>query len=146
MTPVADFRAEYEAALAELAAGSPQAYVYVVSIPDVYRLWLLFHNNPNARFAWRLSGFCKSMLANPGSTAPADMARRQRVRERIVEYNTVLANGCAVYVHCHFDGNAVFNYPFEQKDVSKFDYFHPSREGQRVLAEITWQAGFEFVP
>jgi hypothetical protein len=41
MTAVAEFRAQYEAALADLAAGSPQAYVYVVSIPDVYRLWAL---------------------------------------------------------------------------------------------------------
>jgi lysophospholipase L1-like esterase len=146
MTPVADFQAQYETALAQLAAGSPQAYMYVVSIPDVYRLWLLFHENPNARFAWRLTGFCKSMLANPGSTAPADMARRQRVRQRIIAYNTVLANGCALYLRCHFDGDAVFEYPFQPKDVSKADYFHPSREGQRVLAEITWLAGFRFVP
>lgn len=146
MTPVADFRAQYKSALAELASGSPQAYVYVVSIPDVYRLWLILHNGPNARLAWRLTGFCKSMLANPGSTAPADVARRQRVRQRIVDYNTVLADGCALYIRCHFDDNAVFNYPFELKDVSKVDYFHPSREGQRVLAAVTWQAGYAFVP
>jgi lysophospholipase L1-like esterase len=146
MTPVAEFRSQYEQALAELAAGSPDASVYVVSIPDVYRLWLLFHENRNARLAWRLTGFCKSMLANPGSTAPADEARRQRVRQRIVDYNAVLANGCAIYVRCHFDDNAVFDYTFQPKDVSKVDYFHPSREGQRVLAAITWEAGFEFVP
>jgi lysophospholipase L1-like esterase len=146
MTSVAEFRSEFEAALAELADGSPQAHFYVVSIPDVYRLWLIFHNDPEARFAWRLTGFCKSMLANPGSTAPADEARRQRVRQRIIDYNAVLADGCALYVRCHFDGNAVFNYAFQRKDVSKVDYFHPSREGQRVLAAVTWDAGFDFVP
>jgi lysophospholipase L1-like esterase len=146
MTPVEDFRAQYETALASLTAGSPQAHVYVISIPDVYRLWLLFHNDPNARFAWRLTGFCKSMLANPGSTATADAARRQRVRARIVQYNAVLADGCAVYIRCRFDRNAVFDYAFQAKDVSKVDYFHPSREGQRVLAAKTWQAGYQFVP
>jgi lysophospholipase L1-like esterase len=146
MTPVAEFRAQYEAALGGLAAGSPQAYVYVVSIPDVYHLWALFHEDPRARFAWRLTGFCKSMLTNPGSTSTADEARRQRVRQRIVDYNAVLADGCALYVRCHFDGNAVFDYRFETKDVSKADYFHPSREGQRVLAAVTWEAGFDFVP
>ncbi len=146
MTPVAEFRSQFEAALADLAAGSSQAYVYVVSIPDVYRLWLIFHSDPEARLAWRLTGFCKSMLANPASTAPADEARRQRVRQRIVDYNTVLADGCAVYLRCRFDGNAVFNYPFQPKDVSKVDYFHPSREGQRVLATVTWAAGYDFVP
>ena len=53
---------------------------------------------------------------------------------------------CALYVRCHFDGKAVFNYAFQRKDVSKVDYFHPSREGQRVLAAVTWDAGFDFVP
>lgn len=146
MTPVAEFRSQFEAAFAELSAGSPQAYVYVVSIPDVYRLWLIFHDDAQARLVWRLTGFCKSMLANARSTAAADEARRQRVRQRIIDYNAVLANGCAVYVRCHFDGNAVFDYAFQRKDVSKVDYFHPSREGQRVLAAVTWEAGFDFVP
>jgi lysophospholipase L1-like esterase len=146
MTPVADFRSQYERALAQLAAGSPQAHVYVVSIPNVYRLWALFHGNPSARLVWRLTGFCKSMLANQGSTAAADSARRARVRQRIVAYNAVLADGCAAYIRCRFDGNAVFRYPFEAKDVSKVDFFHPSREGQRVLAAVTWQAGYQFVP
>jgi hypothetical protein len=146
MTPVSEFRGEYETALAELATGSPQAHAYVVSIPDVYRLWQLFHENAEARLKWRLTGFCKSMLARPASTAPEDMARRQRVRERIVAYNQVLADGCAAYVNCLFDGDAVFDYPFARKDVSRHDFFHPSREGQRVLAEITWQAGYDFAP
>lgn len=39
------------------------------------------------------------------------------------------------------DGNAVFNYPFQPRHVSTRDYFHPSLEGQRVLAEVTWNAG-----
>jgi lysophospholipase L1-like esterase len=146
MTPVSEFRAEYETALAELSAGSPQAHVYVVSIPDVYRLWELFHEKAEARLKWRLTGFCKSMLARPASTAPEDMARRGRVRERIEAYNQVLEEGCAAYAQCLFDGNAVFDYPFARKDVSRHDFFHPSREGQRVLAEVTWQAGYDFVP
>ena len=141
MTPVAEFRAQFEVAMGTLAAGSPDALVYVVSIPDVYRLWLILHENPDARWKWRLTGFCKSMLANPASTAPADEARRQRVRKRIVEYNHVLADVCAEYVLCRFDGNAVFSYPFQSRHVSTRDYFHPSRDGQRVLAQVTWSAG-----
>ena len=141
MTPVEDFRAQFQQAMRAATTGSPQALVYVVSIPDVYRLWLILHNNPNARATWRLTGFCKSMLANPGSTAPADEERRQRVRQRIVDYNGVLATVCAQYVMCSFDGNAVFEYPFQPRHVSTWDYFHPSLEGQRVLADVTWNAG-----
>jgi lysophospholipase L1-like esterase len=141
MTPVAEFRAQFEAAMQTLSAGSPGALVYVVSIPDVYRLWLILHENPQARLTWRLTGFCRSLLANPGSTAPADEARRQRVRQRVVAYNGVLADVCAQYVMCAFDGNSVFDYPFRPRHVSTRDYFHPSREGQRTLAAVTWVAG-----
>jgi lysophospholipase L1-like esterase len=141
MTPVADFRAQFTQAMETVTAGSPAALVYVVSIPNVYRLWQILHDNPSARLAWRLTGFCKSMLANPGSTAPEDEARRKRVRDRIIDYNEELATVCGRYVMCHFDGNAVFAYPFEPRHVSTRDYFHPSLEGQRALAETTWDAG-----
>jgi lysophospholipase L1-like esterase len=141
MTPVADFRAQFEVALSTLADGSPQTLVYVVSIPDIYRLWAILHEDPSARLTWRLTGFCRSMLANPGSTAPADEARRQRVRQRVIDYNEVLDTVCATYVMCRFDEHAVFDYPFERRHVSTRDYFHPSLEGQRALAEVTWNAG-----
>jgi lysophospholipase L1-like esterase len=141
MTPVVDFRAQFEQAMAAVTAGSPGALVYVVSIPDVYQLWLILHDNASARLIWRLTGFCKSMLANPASTAPADEARRQRVRDRIIDYNKVLATVCLQYVRCRFDGNVVFDYPFEPRHVSTRDYFHPSLEGQRALADVTWDAG-----
>jgi GDSL-like Lipase/Acylhydrolase family len=141
MTPVSEFRAHFELALTMVSTGSPQAVVYVVSIPDVYRLWEILHTKREARLTWRLTGFCKSMLANPGSTAPEDMARRQRVRQRIVDYNAVLAAVCARHVTCRWDDWAVFEYPFEPRHVSTRDYFHPSLEGQRTLAAVTWAAG-----
>jgi lysophospholipase L1-like esterase len=146
MTPVADFRAQFQRAMTTVTTGSPAAVVYVVSIPDVYRLWYILHNNPNARLSWRLTGFCKSMLANPDSTAPADEARRQRVRQREIEYNTALAEVCAQFTpQCRFDGNvdggAAFALRFTTSDVSTRDYFHPSIEGQRALAEATWNVG-----
>jgi GDSL-like Lipase/Acylhydrolase family len=141
MTPVSEFRAQFVHAMNTVSTGSPTAVVYVVSIPDIYRLWLILHDNPNARLLWRLTGFCRSMLARPGSTAPEDEARRQRVRQRVIDYNTVLEDVCELYVQCRFDGNVVFDYPFQPRHVSTRDYFHPSLEGQRVLAEVTWNAG-----
>ena len=141
MTPVAEFRTQFEEAMATVSSGSPQALVYVVSIPDIYRLWAILHENPTARLVWRLTGFCRSMLANPASTAPEDEARRQRVRQRVIDYNGVLGSVCATYVLCRFDGNAVFNYRFAPRHVSTRDYFHPSLEGQRALARVSWAAG-----
>jgi lysophospholipase L1-like esterase len=144
MTPVDDFRARFEGAMARLSAGLPRSRLYVVSIPNVYRLWRLFRDDRAAVFIWRVTGFCRSLLARPTSTATADQARRRRVRARVVAYNEQLQAVCALYIHCRFDGNAVFNFPFGVEHVSKRDYFHPSRAGQRKLADVTWGAGFDF--
>jgi len=83
------------------------------------------------------------MLANPTSTAAADNARRDRVRQRVVDFNTQLAQACAAYGgNCRFDGNAAFNYPFVAGQVSTWDYFHPNASGQQILASMTYDAGF----
>jgi PKD repeat protein len=124
-----------------LTAGSSATYAYVVSIPDVYQLWNLFKNDFWARFIWATAGICQSLLANPGSTAATDVARRAAVRQRNIDYNAALASVCAEFVRCRFDGNVVFNTPFTTADVSG-DYFHPSTAGQAKLAAVSWAAGY----
>lgn len=143
MTSVASYRASLDAALGRLKSGLPNAAVFIASVPDVKRLWFIGKDNGTARFYWSLGGICQSMLANPTSTAAADNARRDRVRQRVVDFNTQLAQACAAYgANCKFDGNAVFNFPFVLGQVSGWDYFHPNREGQRMLAQVTYAAGF----
>jgi hypothetical protein len=142
MTSVDTFRSQFQAAMTKLAAGSPTTRVYVVSIPDVYNLWDLFHNNSSARQTWFSLQLCQSMLANPASTRQADVDRRARVRQRNIDFNTVLAQVCAQYPNqqCRFDGNAVFNNRVAKSDVSTRDYFHPSLAGQAKLAAVAWGA------
>jgi len=143
MTPVSQFRRHVDEALAVLKQGLPDAHVLVVSIPDLKRLWQVGRDNVLARLAWSLLNVCQSMLASPTSTAAADEARRDRVRQRVIDYNSELAAACAAYgPRCRFDGNAVFNYPFTLSQVSGWDYFHPNAAGQRVLADISYRAGF----
>ena len=87
------------------------------------------------------------MLANPTSDAPADAERRDRVRQRAVDYNTQLAAACASYGPlCRFDGNALFNYPFELNQLNTRDYFHPNTAGQQVLARLAYENGFCWRP
>jgi lysophospholipase L1-like esterase len=144
MTPVATFRAQFQLALNTFSASSPDARIYVLSVPNIYNLWEILHNNSSARFTWGLFGICQSMLANPLSTAQADVDRRNRVRQRVVDFNTQLAEVCATFVHCRFDNNAVFNTNFVPSDVSTRDYFHPSLSGQGTVATGTYAAGFDF--
>lgn len=137
MTPRAVFRARVDQALATLYRSRPDAKVFVASIPDIYRLWQVGHTNSVAQLVWS-AGFCRTMLDNPTSMAKADSARRQRVRDQVIAYNSELAAACRARSSCRFDDNAVFNYPFAVGDLSPFDYFHPNAKGQKILSSITW--------
>jgi hypothetical protein len=112
----------------------------VSSIPDVKRLWEVGRNSSSARAAWSAFSICQSMLADPRSTDPSDADRRDRVRQRVSDFNAVLARVCAEQARCRYDGGAVFAYPFALSHLSTWDYFHPNTSGQRLLAEITYTA------
>jgi lysophospholipase L1-like esterase len=140
MTPVADFGAQFAATLAALRTNAPTTRVYVLSIPDVYQLWEQLRDNPQAVLVWNSFDICQSMLQRPRSMAPADQARRERVRQRIVDYNAQLAAVCVTDAHCHYDGDAVFTSALQRSDISSFDYFHLSLTGQARLAATAWQA------
>jgi lysophospholipase L1-like esterase len=145
MTPVATFRASIDTALAKLRTGLPGARVEVVSIPDVMRLWAVGKGSWSARTAWSLFGICQSLLAHPTSTSYEDQARRERVRQRVVDFNGQLAAACAAYgSNCVFDNNAVFNYQFVLSQISTWDYFHPNAEGQKALADVSYRNGFNW--
>ncbi|MFD3806374.1 SGNH/GDSL hydrolase family protein [Streptomyces sp. NPDC058611] len=135
MTSVADFRSGFEQALAGLRAASPASQVYVSSVPDLQRLWEQGKDLPMVRQIWKL-GICQSMLADPLSAATGATARREQVRARVVEYNEVLREVCAKDPLCRYDGGAVFQYPFDAQQLSRWDWFHPGRDGQARLAEL----------
>ncbi|MCX5407410.1 GDSL-type esterase/lipase family protein [Streptomyces sp. NBC_00335] len=135
MTPVAAFRSGFEKALAGLRAASPASQVYVSSVPDLQRLWEQGKDDPMVRRIWKL-GICQSMLADPTSAAAGATARREQVRARVVEYNEALREVCAKDELCRYDGGAVFQYPFSADQLSRWDWFHPGKDGQARLAEL----------
>jgi len=138
MTPAAAFASQWRATLAVLQAGLPAgAHVFVSSIPDLHRLWEVLHTDRRARLAWRLGRICPSMLAR--SSGPE---QRQAVVERTHQYNGILADACAAWSACRFDGLATHRYRFAASQVSVLDYFHPDLGGQAELARVTWAASF----
>jgi lysophospholipase L1-like esterase len=145
MTPVDAFRGHIDTALGTLKAGLPEARILVISIPDIKQLWNVGRGNFLARTFWSIGNICQSMLANPTSNAAPDAARRDRVRQRVIDFNGQLAAACAAYgPNCRFDGNAVFNTAFTLAQVSGWDYFHPNAAGQTLLAGISYEAGFNW--
>ncbi|HVE26672.1 MAG TPA: SGNH/GDSL hydrolase family protein [Sporichthya sp.] len=143
MTSLEDYRQHITEALAILQTGLPHTRIFIASIPDLRRLWAVGHTSWYVRKAWNQLGVCQSMLKNPGSLAQEDVDRRDRVRTRTILYNEILAQACADYGPlCRFDDKAVFLTNFTRGQISKWDFFHPSTSGQRLLAQITWEHSF----
>ena len=133
MTSVSTFTKTFTTDLSKLMSGLPKgAHVAVYSIPNLYRLWSLFHANPSAEFAW---GFlsCQSMLSSTGTAA-----ERAKALAREKAFNSALGTACKKYSNCRWDNLAVFDFKFTASDVNSLDYFHPSVAGQKQLATITW--------
>ena len=144
MTPAATYQIQFQQAMTTLTSGLPNARIMVASVPDLLRLWTVGKDVAAARAVWSNFGICQSMVANPLSLAQADVDRRARVQQRVIDYNTALSTVCALYPNCKFDQNAVFNSPFALNDVSSIDYFHPSFAGQTGLAVLTYAAGYDW--
>lgn len=143
MTPATDLRARVRESLAVLRSERPQARVFVASVPDLVRLWEVGKGSRMAKMAWKKLGICQALLARPTSTKAADRARRAAVGERVRVYNAELAAACADYgPRCRYDGGAVYSYRFTLRQLTRWDFFHPDKSGQRALAEATWRAGF----
>jgi lysophospholipase L1-like esterase len=143
VTSPESFRADFEAAMARLLERRPNTRIAVVSIPSTFHLWDILHTDARAVETWNRNSTCQSMLANPTSTARADVERRARVNERQVELNAILGLVCARYANCRYDGGAAFEFAFEPADVGR-DYFHPSLQGQASAAAAMWELPWEF--
>lgn len=145
MTSVTDFERHFRSALGELAAAGSPPRIYVASIPNVRYLWQTFKGDATARTVWWTLSICQSYLANPTSSASADVERRARVEARQVAYNEILRTVCAQTSGCVWDQGNVYRTEFAAAEISPRDYFHPSLTGQRRLAEATW-SGWNFAP
>ncbi|MFE1307888.1 SGNH/GDSL hydrolase family protein [Streptomyces sp. NPDC058755] len=138
MTSVASFRTDFEESLATLRAALPKTQVYVASVPNLKRLWSAGRTNPLGKQVWKL-GICPSMLGDADDLTVRATLRRDKVQKRVEAYNTVLKDVCAKDRRCRFDRNAVFDYRFDAEQLSHWDWFHPSRNGQARLAEIAYR-------
>jgi len=144
MTQVDAFSASLRTALTTITADANVQTVYLTSIPDAYRLWELFKDNSSARSTWARFSVCQSLLANPTSTAPEDVVRRDQVRNHNIALNSAIESVCAEVAFagkCVFDGWAIFCTSFATSDITSRDYFHPSTAGQKKFSDVSWRAG-----
>ena len=144
MTSVASFRSNYKSGLETLSTGLPDARIDVSSIPNIFNLWSVLHTSTSAQLTWGLAKICQSMLAEPTSESAAAKTRRANVQKRNEEFNAVLSEVCAEFIHCQYDKGAAYAIKFATSDVSTLDYFHPTTNGQNKAAETAWNNGPKF--
>lgn len=134
MTSVADFERDLGEALDRIEAGLPEGSVHLLSIPDVTRLWDILGDRSEARLVWERFGICQAALSSERSDED-----RSTVRDRVAAYNEVTADLCDARERCTHDDGIVFDHRYEADHVSPADFFHPSEDGQRTLAEMAWE-------
>jgi lysophospholipase L1-like esterase len=137
MTPTATFQAQFQTALANFFRNSTTTKMQVLSIPNIYQLWLAGKDNASARNAWSFYGICQSMLRSSNSEAD-----RQAVLAQENADNNALQAVCATFANCLWDGYAGFKFSFPLSDLSPIDYFHPNISGQNDAATISWNASY----
>lgn len=137
MTPTDQFRTVFSSTLTRLRRDLPKTQVYVASVPDLKRLWSEGRKNPLGRQIWKL-GICPSMLKDSDATDAASTDRRRQVEKRVNAYNGVLKDICGQDALCRYDG-AVHDYRFTTGELSKWDWFHPSKAGQQQLAAMAYR-------
>lgn len=147
----AEFEANVRAAFDQLEAGLPNgATIYTLALVDIYKLWELgdeldsFGIIPcELIWATTLLGIfpCGTMLSPLNSEAD-----RQFTRGRNIAFNQILEDLTAEYdandPHHYWEFSDVpFDATFAPSEVSPFDCFHPSADGQKRLSSESWADG-----
>lgn len=132
ITPPDTFRAQFRLGADLLKAAGIE--VFVVSIPDVGKLYDAMRNESIVRARWSQMRVCPALLSENATDA-----QRDAVLRAIDAYDAILAQESAAYGFAT-DGGAAHDAPVALGDVSDLDYFHPSLAGQARLAETTWAA------
>ncbi len=132
MTPAAEFGESYRRLLDDLFKGAPGALTLAMSVPSIEQLWKLNHEDPSAMRAWSRFWGCNNLLRGGSS------ADRSSIVNRVTEYNQIIARECTAARRCVYDGGALNRHTFRTSEISGIDFFHPSKDGQRAIAEIAW--------
>jgi lysophospholipase L1-like esterase len=137
-TSQASFTSAFQESINTLKSGLPNARIYVASIPNLFHLWELFHNNRTATLSWEFTKECPGIMTEPTSEGTAAKARRAAALAAEEGYDATLKNICAATANCQYDNGAVFAAKFVESEVSRNDFFHPSISGQTSLAAGAW--------
>jgi len=146
MTDIVDFQVELRTALNTLRTGLPAgSRILMLSVPDFPH----FHDITEADAAARAklaappSAQCAPYL---GTNGPSSVTEADAL---LAQYDAALKGMCddidakegqAGKLYCTYNASLLAESDFTLKDLSTYDYFHPSLSGQAKMAEDAWKA------
>jgi len=130
MTELTVFEIQFRSAMDTL--NTTDAQILVAGLPDIYQLYDVGIDRGGCTFLWSIASICRALT---GSNA----ADRLVFRQRVLDYNEILERVASEYDQLYT--SSVFDVQFTDADVAA-DCFHPSLEGQKRLANVTWIDGY----
>lgn len=146
-----DFYDYNRANLFKLMSANPEAKILISSLPLVDNLKKKMSNvkvfktghpvmkNYKCKNTWAAANFCQSL------TTPQSPENEQIVSSRIRAYNDILEE-LSEDLNRAYPGQVKYSKAFAEEDFKphhlSVDCFHPSLDGQNLLADKTWLEGF----
>ena len=146
-TAAASFDSQLRAAVGILRAGLPPgSRILMLPVPDFPHFHAMTQADPATRAALLLplnSNRCPPYLGTHGPSTTADS------NAYLAKYDASLQKVCGEIdaeedasgsLHCTYNAALLADSDFTTKDLSTYDYFHPSLTGQAKMAEDAWRA------
>lgn len=131
---LAEYDTKVRGALTKLVNANQNVRVVLSTIPDLYKLWEVAHTHPGCQAKWDLAALCRPML----SSKVTEEGRQGFVRRWEAANQTLGRIARDYQANVLFNAEAVHT-KFEWHHVSPMDCFHPSIDGQNLLADTSWQ-------
>lgn len=148
-TDPATFEAQLRASVGILRSGLPAgSRILMLSVPDFSHFYDITQADSKARAL--LNQTANSRMCAPflGWDSPLSLQAAEQVRSA---YDAILfrvcdeiqaAGGSSGKLYCIHNDALLSEKNFTIKDMSTFDYFHPSVAGQAAMAASAWAAGY----
>lgn len=130
------FKKRVQDTVEKLVNHNSEVKILIAPVPDMYHLWQL-GSNSSCQFLWDMAGACKRLLHSRTS-----QATRLKFKEQLKDLNHSLSEIAGAHTdHVRFDVS-LSEYKFKKEDISRADCFHPSIQGQKLISDMTWRAGW----
>jgi len=133
---ISGFKNSVATAMTGLIDLNPDVKILLLPIPNMYGLWEV-GSGMSCQWLWDLTGICSPLLSSARTRA-----ERQAFQARVDRANLKLQEVADEYSENIMFDLSLAQYQFSAEHISRLDCFHPSGQGQNLVAELSWETGW----